>query len=123
MFVFVLSGPRVWAATYPQSCNGTKQSPIDIGSSQTTYDSALGDLTFTNYDTVPAGAKVKVGNNGHSYRVLFKPNEFLVSGGGLPGTFYTHGFHFHWGSDNTKGSEHTVNGKKYPAEVSQFLFI
>jgi carbonic anhydrase len=79
----------------------------------------LGDLTFTNFNAVPAGAKINVGNNGNCYRVVFTPNEFLVSGGGLPGTFYTHNFHFHWGSDNTKGSEHTVNVKKYPAEVSQ----
>lgn len=30
-------------------------------------------------------------------------------------------FHLHWGSDNSKGSEHTIDGKKYPAEVHKFL--
>ena len=25
--------------------------------------------------------------------------------------------HFHWGSDNTKGSEHTYGGKMYPIEM------
>jgi len=27
-------------------------------------------------------------------------------------------FHLHWGSDDTKGSEHTINGQMYAAEVS-----
>ena len=26
-------------------------------------------------------------------------------------------FHAHWGSDNSKGSEHTVDGKEYASEV------
>ena len=26
-------------------------------------------------------------------------------------------FHAHWGSDNSKGSEHTVDGKPYASEV------
>ena len=25
--------------------------------------------------------------------------------------------HWHWGSDSSKGSEHTMNGKEYPLEV------
>ena len=27
-------------------------------------------------------------------------------------------FHAHWGNDSSKGSEHTVDGKTYAAEVS-----
>ena len=27
-------------------------------------------------------------------------------------------FHAHWGSDNSKGSEHTIDGKEYASEVS-----
>ena len=28
-------------------------------------------------------------------------------------------FHAHWGNDSSKGSEHTVEGKTYAAEVSK----
>ena len=42
-----------------------------------------------------------------------------LTGGGLGGTYQLAQFHFHWGSSDTKGSEHTVNGKMYPLEVSK----
>lgn len=39
--------------------------------------------------------------------------------GGPLGTqkFRLEQFHLHWGSDDTKGSEHTIDGKMYAAEV------
>ena len=44
--------------------------------------------------------------------------DYLISGGGLPGAQYrAAGIHFHWGSENERGSEHTVDGRSYPAEV------
>ena len=46
-------------------------------------------------------------------------NAYSVSGGSLPTTYYATQFHFHWGSDDSKGSEHTVDGKSYPMEVGQ----
>ena len=30
---------------------------------------------------------------------------------------------FHWGSDNSKGSEHLLDGKSYPMEVKVFIVI
>ncbi len=42
---------------------------------------------------------------------------YHVTGGGLDGTYEVFQFHTHWGSDDTKGSEHTLDGKMYPAEV------
>ena len=48
-------------------------------------------------------------------------NPYDVTGGGLTGTFRAYQFHFHFGSNEWRGSEHTVNGKHYPAEV-HFLF-
>lgn len=42
----------------------------------------------------------------------------MVSGGGLTAIYDLVNIHIHWGADNTKGSEHTVDGKRYPMEVS-----
>jgi len=43
---------------------------------------------------------------------VVKPKAFSISGGGLPGTYNLHSFHLHWGSVDTQGSEHTIDGKK-----------
>lgn len=37
--------------------------------------------------------------------------------GPITGVYRLKQFHFHWGGSDDKGSEHTVAGKMYPAEV------
>ena len=44
--------------------------------------------------------------------------DMTVSGGGLPKTYTTAQFHFHWGKESSTGSEHTFNGRQYPLEVN-----
>jgi hypothetical protein len=39
-------------------------------------------------------------------------------GGPLKDTYRLQQFHCHWGSTRHKGSEHTVDGQSYAAEVS-----
>ena len=81
------------------------------------YDSNLGGFTLVNYNTIPAGVNFTAINNGKGLTISFDSNVYNVSGGNLPGTFTTVQFHLHWGSSNDKGSEHTVDGMMYPAEV------
>lgn len=46
--------------------------------------------------------------------------EFFVSGGGLSSRFRVASLNFHWGRCNASaGSEHSLNGMKYPLEVKQ----
>ena len=73
---------------------------------------------LTNYDKKPTDDYTLI-NNGHSLQVGFAGNFFSVSGGGLVGTYTTVQFHLHWGENNNKGSEHTMDKKAYPAEVSK----
>jgi len=40
-----------------------------------------------------------------------------LTGGPLQHKYRLAQFHCHWGKDCNVGSEHTVNGKSYPAEV------
>lgn len=44
-----------------------------------------------------------------------------VTGGPLRDRFHFEQFHLHWGSTNDKGSEHTINGQLYAAEVSKMV--
>jgi len=41
-----------------------------------------------------------------------------VSGSALSNDYYLEQFHFHWGTDNSFGSEHTIDGNAYPMEVT-----
>ena len=108
---------NAWATNFPK-CNGNSQSPRDI---KRTIYSNLGDIQFSNYDALPANVNVTAKNNGHTYSISFSgftdSNSPKISGGGLPGEFKLVGMHFHWGNDNSLGSEHHVNNTAYPAEV------
>lgn len=44
---------------------------------------------------------------------------FYVSNGGLPAVYSTVQFHFHWGHENDHGSEHLIDGRASPLEVSK----
>ena len=112
--ILVLSGPKNWGDI---CASGKKQSPIDILTKTTEYDTSLGGFTLLNYETTPSQNFTSI-NNKHTLQVSLPSDYYKVSGGNLPGTFTTVQFHLHWGSDNTKGAEHGVNGKFYPAEVS-----
>ena len=94
-----------------------KQSPIDIKSADETYDSDLGAFSLKNYDE-KLNMSFTATNTGHSLKVGFTEKVYNVSGGGLKDIYTTVQFHLHWGSDNSKGSEHKMNGKSYAAEVS-----
>ena len=43
--------------------------------------------------------------------------DVCVSGGGLDGEYCVEQFHFHWGSVDACGSEHTINHQAFPLEV------
>ena len=40
-----------------------------------------------------------------------------MSGGPLEGEYQLAQFHAHWGGENARGSEHTVDGKAFSAEL------
>lgn len=63
--------------------------------------------------------------NTHTYQpVLHTVFSILVlKDGPLEGTYRLIQFHFHWGSADGQGSEHTVNKKKYAAEVRGASFV
>ena len=47
-----------------------------------------------------------------------------LSRGDLPcDTYVMEQLHFHWGHDHHQGSEHLIDGKAYPVEVSSYRHL
>ncbi|KAM8881501.1 carbonic anhydrase 1-like [Synchiropus picturatus] len=108
------NGPDKWADNFPVA-NGPRQSPIDIVPGEATYDAELKPLTI-KYD--PSNT-LDILNNGHSFQVTFvdDADSSTLTDGPISGVYRLKQFHFHWGASDDKGSEHTVAGAKFPAEL------
>uniref|UniRef100_A0A672Z1K6 carbonic anhydrase n=1 Tax=Sphaeramia orbicularis TaxID=375764 RepID=A0A672Z1K6_9TELE len=108
------NGPDKWADNFPIA-NGPRQSPIDIIPGEASFDGGLKPLSL-KYDPSTC---LDILNNGHSFQVTFADdtNSSTLTDGPISGIYRLKQFHFHWGASDDKGSEHTVAGTKYPAEV------
>ncbi|XP_004080363.1 carbonic anhydrase 4 [Oryzias latipes] len=104
-----------WATIAAPFCNGTRQSPINIVSANATADANLTAFTFTNYSNTSALTKIE--NTGDTVKVTLA-DGVKISGGDLSEDYDSLQFHLHWGNGSTTpGSEHTVDGKRYPMEL------
>uniref|UniRef100_A0ABI7XZ38 Carbonic anhydrase n=1 Tax=Felis catus TaxID=9685 RepID=A0ABI7XZ38_FELCA len=108
------NGPEHWHKDFPIA-NGERQSPIDIDTKAAIHDPGLKSL-FPSYEQAVSR---RIINNGHSFNVEFDDSQdkAVLKGGPLTGTYRLIQFHFHWGSSDGQGSEHTVDKKKYAAEL------
>lgn len=110
-------GRDTWHLIPGSYCNGSAQSPIDINASYTT-DIDLGLFQLDGYDAV--NDNMDMDNNGHGVTVRLHEDVaelYKLSGGGLPANYTATQFHIHWGSINTQGSEHHIDGRPYAAEL------
>merc|ERR1711971_218947 len=124
-------GPEFWETRF-EDCAGKSQSPIDVEWPENSMANALpGPLTFEGYDrlrTSDLSSEIadrldgEVVNNGHT-AVLGVVHE-TESDGIMTGPVLGEGqsyqmlqLHFHWGADDSKGSEHTINGEEFPMEM------
>ena len=114
MNFFPCLGPANWAGV---CSTGKRQSPIDIKSTEVTFDKGLDEFTLKNYDR-KLNKTFSGSNTGYAFGMSFPAGVYNVSGGGLNGVYTTVQFHFHYGPNDTVGSEHIVDGEHYAAEVS-----
>ncbi|XP_075042396.1 carbonic anhydrase 2-like [Mixophyes fleayi] len=110
--------PSTWQINFPY-CGLYSQSPINIRTSQTQYNSALGTLRITG---TTGSSTAVVTNNGHTVEVTLS-SVYTLSSKGLSDVYQLAGFHFHFGKagDASQGSEHRINGRAYPLEI-HFVF-
>ncbi|KAI4872091.1 hypothetical protein NFI96_008993 [Prochilodus magdalenae] len=106
-------GEHHWPKHFPY-CGGAFQSPINFQTELQRYDPDLPPVQLQNYN-LSSNEQLTLSNNGHSVMLSLSPRMYLS---GLPHRYTAAQLHFHWGSTNVlAGSEHTVNGKQFAAEM------
>ncbi|KAJ8248738.1 hypothetical protein GJAV_G00227200 [Gymnothorax javanicus] len=107
------NGEDNWHEHFP-FCQGTFQSPIDLKPELFRYDPSLEPIEVREYN-LSFNEQLTMDNNGHSVQLSLPPRMHLS---GLPHRYSAAQLHLHWGSPSIPtGSEHTIDGKQFTAEM------
>ncbi|XP_072515330.1 carbonic anhydrase 14 [Salminus brasiliensis] len=104
---------EAWRSAY-HDCNGKSQSPIDIETSKAIYDRSLPPIQLEGYDLTGHPGLTLI-NNGHTLK-LSLPNSMRIVKG-FDEVYLAAQLHFHWGTIEVPGSEHTIDNVHFPAEI------
>ncbi|XP_060156761.1 carbonic anhydrase 9 isoform X3 [Globicephala melas] len=106
-------GAPPWPQVSP-ACAGRFQSPVDIRPELTAFCPALRPLELLGFE-LPPQPELRLRNNGHTVQLSLPPRLEMALG---PGQEYRAlQLHLHWGAAGRPGSEHTVGGHRFPAEI------
>ncbi|XP_051160923.1 carbonic anhydrase 2-like [Leptopilina boulardi] len=103
-----------WGNNYSE-CYGNRQSPINIDLSQIYPDDQGVNLTFHGYDVIPK--EMKLLNNGQKVNLNVEWVDFAPFVTIASSNYIFDSLHFHWGINDSDGSEHTFNYTSFPLEM------
>uniref|UniRef100_A0A8C4Z2R3 protein-tyrosine-phosphatase n=1 Tax=Gadus morhua TaxID=8049 RepID=A0A8C4Z2R3_GADMO len=97
------------------------QSPINIVDHEAKASMEYQELTLEGFDAESSN-KTSMKNTGKTVAIMLR-DDYFVRGAGLPGRFKAEKVEFHWGPSNASdGSEHSVNGRRYPVEMQIYMY-
>jgi carbonic anhydrase len=108
--------PSEWSKHFP-CANGLCQSPININTLDTVPEFYPLFKFSSKYNS---NESFTLTNNGQQITATLKDqkqNDLWFTGSGLTGVFHFVNFHLHWGKNDRHGSEHEINGYRFPAEA------
>ncbi len=107
------SNQTAWPLLSGSSCGGMRQSPINIEVVNVQASEDLEALVFNNgWDEQVDGTLT---NTGHT--VQFSPSTTVANIANHKGTYDLKQFHFHWGVEDSDGSEHRISSEQRSAEI------
>ena len=105
---------EAWESVSSWECDGSRQSPINVVTSNLRRSSTLVDLNLTYFDE---GYDGNWTNTGHSVQFIPDTSDDAPTVVNHLGTYELSQFHFHWGGSSALGSEHQVDGSPYSGEL------
>jgi len=109
---------HVWEQKFP-ICGGKSQSPVNLNTSiaeKLSGGNKSSSLILEGYKRA-GRLNASLINNGHSVKLNVQHLIGLMKGGPLSQPYELLQLHFHWGSTDKRGSEHTIDGVRYPLEM------
>lgn len=116
-YFWTYDSPSEWSTHFPHA-SGICQSPINIVTKETkpeSYSPFSFSMQYTCdqlFTLTHSGQQVAATLTDKQHA-----SEIWFTGSGLGGRFHFINFHLHWGENNRHGSEHEIDGHRFPAEA------